>query len=129
MACGKISKPRSERLTSTTTADLFAVVFDWVPCTGLDLVKMVLKLKSVQVGGTAGTFTLKPAIQVASVRPDNPEAWTVISGAPTRTGAGEVNTGNLDVSALTAGKMFARFGLAYCLGGTAPTVGQADAEV
>ncbi len=129
MACGKTGQPTSHRLTSTTTADQFQAVSGWMLAPGLDSVKMVIKRKSVQVGGVAPTFSVKPAIQVATVRPDNAGDWAVIAGFGPWTGAGEVNTGLMNVAGTTGGQMFVRFGVAYALGGTAPTTGQADVEV
>ncbi len=129
MGCGKTGQPTTRRVRTTVTAEQFEPVTDWMPATGLSDVKMVLKRKSVQLGGTAPTFNVKPAIQVALVRPDDPGDWAAISGAGPYTGAGESNTTVLSVAATTAGKMFVRFGFSYYLGGTAPTDGQADVEV
>jgi hypothetical protein len=108
---------------------MFEPFTDWMPAIGLDAAKMVIKRKSVAVTGTAPTFNVKPAIQVAVVRPDNPDDWAAISGQSAYTGAGESNTGVMTISGTTGGKMFVRFGVSYYLGGTAPTSGQADVEV
>lgn len=129
MGCGKTGQPTTKRLRTTVTTGQFEPYTDWIPGVGLDEVKMVIKRKSVQLAGTAPTFNVKPAIQVALVRPDNPDDWALIGNPSPFVGAGENNTGVLDVSATTAGKFFVRFGVQYYLGGTAPTDGQADVEV
>jgi hypothetical protein len=129
MGCGKTGPPTTKRLRTTQTAGQFEPYTDWIPAVGLDKVKMVIKRKSVQLAGTAPTFNVKPAIQIALVRPDNPDDWAVIGNPNPFTGGGEDNTGVLDVSATTAGKFFVRFGVQYYLGGTSPTDGQADVEV
>lgn len=129
MGCARTGQPTTKRLRTTQTTGQFDAFTDWIPAVGLDKVKMVIKRKSVQTAGTAPSFNVKPAIQVALVRPDNPDSWAVIGNPNPFTGAGEDNTTVLDVSATTAGKFFVRFGVQYYLGGTAPTDGQADVEV
>jgi hypothetical protein len=129
MACGKTGRPTTKRLKTSTTTEQFEPFTDWMPGVGLDTVKMVIKRKSVQLAGTAPTYNVKPAIQVALVRPDNPDDWVVITGVGPYGGPGESNTGEMSVAATTAGKFFVRLGVSYYLGGTAPTNGQADVEV
>ena len=129
MACARTDAPVSQHVHVTNSAGSFYAVTGWMPATGLDKVKMVLKRKSVQLAGVSPTFSVRPAMQVAVVRTDNPSDWAVITGSSTYSGAGEDNTGVLDVSADTEDVMFVRFGFTAFLGGTTPTNGQADVEV
>lgn len=129
MSCGRTGQPITKRLQTSVTAVRFEPFTDWMPATGMDKVKMVIKRKSVQVSGTAPTMNFKQAMQIALVRPDDPDDWAIIGQANVLVGPGEDNTGVLDISGATAGKMFVRFGIQYFLGGTAPTNGEADVEV
>ena len=113
MPCGKTGRPTMKRVHTTTTIERFEPFTDWMPGVGLDKVKMVIKRKSVQLAGTSPTFNVKPAIQVALVRPDNADDWAVIAGVGPYSGAGESNTGEINVAATTAGKFFARLGVSY----------------
>lgn len=131
MGCSKMAKGSARRLVTTSTVEAFEPFTEWMPAIGIDAVKMVIKRKSVQLAGTSPTFNVKPAIQVATVRPDNPGTWATISanqGNP-YAGQGEDNTGVLNIASTTAGQAFVRFGVSYYLGGTTPTHGQADVEV
>ena len=129
MACGKTNKGITKHLVTTALVEAFKPFGEWEPAPGLDKYKMVIKRKSVQLAGTAPTFNIKPALQVALVRTDNPSDWAVIAGLGPYVGVGESNTEVIDVSSLTAGRFFVRPGISYYLGGTAPTHGQADVEV
>lgn len=129
MGCSRTGPATIRRLKTTVTTEIFEPYTDWIPATGVTDVKMVVKRKSVQLAGSAPTFNVKPAIQVAMVRPDNPTDWAVIGNPSPFVGAGESNTTVMDVSSITSGQMFVRFGVSYYLGGTAPTNGQADVDV
>ena len=113
MACAKTGQPRSKRLVTTTTIETFEPFTDWTLGIGVDKARWVIKRKNVQVNGGAPTFNVKPAIQVALVRADNPNDSAVISGVGPYTGAGEDNTTEQNIASLTASKFFVRFGVAY----------------
>jgi hypothetical protein len=129
MGCARTNNGVTKRLSTTTADPRFAECTDWMPAIGIDKLKMAIKRKSVQlVGGGAPTFNVKPAIQVALVRPDNPDTWAAIAGVGPYVGAGENNTGVMDVSSITGPMYFVRFGASYYLGGGA-TQGEADVEL
>lgn len=131
MSCAKINRGVTKRLkTSSTSDEQFEPFTDWIPAIGVDNVQLVIKRKSVQLEGTAPTWNVQPAIQVALVRPDNPDAWAVFTGTGSPyVGAGESQTDVQSIAGTTGGKMFVRFGVNYYLGGTSPTYGEADVEV
>lgn len=108
-------------LIVTSTDVLYYWFTGWQPAIGLDSIKSGVHLK-----GITGNFQARLAIQVASVRTDNPSApallETAYSNSPDRC------SGVLDVSASTSTPMFVRFGVAYNLS-SGSTPGQADVRV
>lgn len=128
-ACGRTDGPVSFRVNIANTVSVYFPVTAWIPATGVDKVKFVIKRKSVQTNGVAPTFNVKAAVQVCPVRVDNPDNWQEIAGVGPYSGAGESCTGEIDVSATTEDQLFVRFGVSCYLGGTTPVNGQADLEV
>jgi hypothetical protein len=129
MGCAKTGKNVTKRLSTLTTEPIFEPFSDWMPAIGVDNVKMVIKRRAVSLTGTAPVFNVKPAIQVALVRTDYPDAWANIGALGPYTGAGEDCTSTQDISDSTGGKFFVRFGVSYYLSGTSPLTGQADVDV
>ena len=129
MACGRTDGPVSFRVNITNTVAVYFPVTAWIPATGVDKIKLVIKRKSVQLNGVSPTFNVKVAAQVCPVRTDNPDSWQEIAGYGPYTGADESCTGEIDVSSLTEDQLFVRFGVSCYLGGTTPVNGQADLEV
>ena len=129
MACGKMGRSVTKRLSTLTSTEIFEPYTDWMLGIGVDSVQMVLKRKNLQTSGGAA-FNVKPAIQTAEVRPDNPDAFQDIANGGTYTGAGEDNTTVMTVSSYTGVHLWVRFGVTYYLsGGTPPVSGQADVEL
>lgn len=129
MGCSRKGKSVLKRLVTTSTVEQFEPYSEWQLGIGVDDLMLVIKRKSVQTAGTAPVFNVKPAIQIALVRPDDPGNWVVISNLGPYTGPGESNTAVINISALTTGNFFFRVGVSYYLSGTTPTSGQADVEV
>jgi len=123
--CGATTPSVAKRLV-TTTKDYWTYepFTQWAPVTGVDKVKATLKRKSVTVNGT-GSFKVKPVVQYAAVRTDDPESWSTLGGSE-YSGDGDSCTGEIDISSDAASKFFVRFGVACKLDGASPTYGQAD---
>lgn len=118
MSCGgKVLKGGDHVFTTSTTA-IYVWLVGWMPCIGMDAIKLVVKNKAV-----SGNLQTQPVVQFAAVRPDNP-------GDPSTkgsllVGAGEGCTGVLDISADIDDQFYMRVGLAYSLS-EGSTLGQGD---
>lgn len=119
MSCGELSGISWLSLTSNLNGvgNLRFVPFtDWMSAMGLDKVKAVILIKAL-----TGNFQAQLAVQTASVRTDNPDAWATLD---TMTNADRC-TAVIDVTSNTASKAYARFGVAYNLS-SGTTLGGAD---
>lgn len=120
MSCIDLIPETIQRLQHASTTVRYAWFTEWRPAIGVDKAKVVIKVRA-----TAGaqTLSVQPAIQVAAVRTNNPDAATTFGSA--QSGAGELVTANEDISGTTVGKSFVRFGVAY----KAEANGEAQADV
>jgi hypothetical protein len=89
---------------------------------GADYVQSVLKVKA-NAGGT--NLKIKPCIQTAALRQNNPDSSSNI-GSVSQSGNGEEHTGVEDVSSTTGSKLWFRLGVSYAL---ASGPGEAFADV
>jgi hypothetical protein len=86
MSCIDFIPEATQRLQHTNTTARYAWFTDWRPAIGVDKAKVVIKVRA-----TAGvTLNVQPAIQVAAVRTNNPDAPT--SFGSDLSGAGELVT-------------------------------------
>jgi hypothetical protein len=111
-------------LSSWGTTAICVPFTEWSPCVGVDAVQAAMILAALSMG--AGSAQAQLAYQTAPVRVDNPDVWAAVpsgltvSGSTTTSGA----SSSIDVSSLTAGKAWIRFGvlLSVAVGGTPPAV-------
>lgn len=117
MSCGIVLPGGFRHLAATASGlntDRIEPFTGWVPCTGMDTVRALLRFRAL-----TNQFQARPAIQLAAVRTDKPDAWTLLDAMR----SADKYTDDLAVS--TGGKMYARFGAAYNLS-TGSTLGEAD---
>lgn len=128
----KHTPPPTERLIGLSTTQAIGTQTAWAVAVGLDVIKAAARLKAHVAGG--GNLNVQLVYQTASVRVDEPDDWQVLlyQGNPvlTVTGNGGVCSGIQNIASITAGKMFIRFGLAYCTTATgAPPSGDVSLVV
>lgn len=122
MPCVDDSGLISHTLETTTTSKIVRYFTGWKSCCGLDTIKGILRIRNV-----SGNFQAQPCYQLCDVRTDKPDAPIYLGSL---TGAGESCSGESDISADTAGKMFIRFGVAYALSsGSALGAGDVSLQV
>ncbi len=83
----------------------------WKPLVGTDSVTALIRRTALVKEGT-GDLQVHLAVQTADVRTTDPDAWSTSYGS-WYTDAGVDCTGALDISSLTADKLWIRYGLAY----------------
>lgn len=119
MACGKDIPEQQQHLTTTSTTDQVVWFVGWMPCIGIDNVKVTLKNRAVQ-----GSFQSQLVVQVAPIRTDKPDDPVKLDDA--LVGAGERCSGVESITTQTAGTFFVRFGVAFSLQAGGSGLGQAD---
>lgn len=115
MSCTSSVGPIQETLVATSTT----LLYRWGPW---ELAIGVTHMKSVIKRRNTTAFQTQPAIQVAPVRTDKPNAPTVFGSLVS--GNGETCSTVIDISSYTAGAYWVRVGVAYSA--TSATVGQSD---
>lgn len=106
MSCGNLTPANQRSLTALTAtgSPAFEPFTEWMPCTGLDDFRAVVKVK-----GVTGNFQAKPAYQLAGVRTDAPEDW--VAAGSWSSGTEDEDTYTVTVTTTT--KFWIRFGIAY----------------
>ena len=120
MACVTDLRLVSHTLETLTTSKAIRVYMEWMPCVGMDIVKGIIRIRNV-----TGNFQAQPFYQLCDVRTDKPDAPIYLGAL---SGAGESCSGESNISADTAGKMFIRFGVAYALS-SGSTLGSGDVSL
>lgn len=100
---------------------------EWYSTLGMDSIVAIIQRTALLKEGT-GDVQVRIAIQTATVRTTAPDAWNT-SDDDWYTDAGIDCTGSIDISALTAGKLFVRFGLAYKATSSSLVMGQVCASL
>ena len=121
MTCSQLSPPISRRLTCDSTVTQYAPLTGWMPCTGLDSVRAVIRNSAV-----TSSFQSRLAVQFASVRTDNPGDW--IDMDQWLVGAGDLCTGDDSLPSQADTAFFVRFGVGYVRPSGSGTAG-ADVSV
>lgn len=119
MACGKDIPEQQQHLATTSTTDQVAWFVDWMPCIGIDNLKVTLKNRAVQ-----GSFQSQLVIQVAPIRTDKPDDPVKLDEA--LLGTGERCSGLESIVQQTGGTFFLRVGVAFALQSGGSGLGQAD---
>jgi len=122
MSCGRLTPATQKSLYSDTDSQSQYQWFaDWVPCTGVDSLHFTMSVSAL-----TNDFKCRPAYQTAEVRPadaDSPvhvtDTWRTADGAYYDT---------VDLSSVTNGKFFIRFGVEYKVVSQG-TAGRADIEI
>lgn len=108
MSCGNAGSSSTQSCQTQSTTLAYKWFTPWGPATGLDTVIAILILT-----GLIGNFQAQLVIQTADVRPEAPNAPTLLGSALSSTTP--YCTGAVSVSSYTAGAMWVRFGVAYNL--------------
>jgi hypothetical protein len=104
MSCGQVTKSVEKQLCSNGSGtDLYEPFTEWLPAVGLDAVRAVIKQYALS------NFQCRFGYQTADVRTDKPNAWASNGSLVTTP---EV-VYDVDLSAVTPGKFFIRFGVCY----------------
>lgn len=127
MAVGWQSETATVNAHTSGTGLVFVPILDWAAAIGLDTLQAAIIVTAMYTA--SGNTKAQLAVQTASVRTDNPDAWAVVSvtgGGLSVVGQNHGASASLDVSGLTAAKAWVRWGVAFSMdsGGTAP--GSAD---
>jgi hypothetical protein len=109
VSCVNATKEITKQLSTTVTANRYEWFTGWMPATGVDYAKFILKVKA---SSGAQNLIVQPAFQVAKVRTNNPDNPSLL-GDVSQTGNGETPSVRLDISATTASKQYVRFGVGY----------------
>ncbi len=115
MSCGALSSAVQKSLVCTLGITSYEWFTPWLPCTGIDKFKAVLKNKN-----DSGDFESQVATQFAAVRTDNPDAPSTHGSA--LQDSGEYCTGEVDISSAGSTKFYVRFGVAFKVYGVSPSV-------
>lgn len=123
MACGNYAG--GERSLEANSGELQYVWFTtWFLAVGIDKLRAVIKNR-----GVVGNFQSQLAYQVAEVRTDVPGAPTAVANT-IKTGAGELNTEDVNIASATGPVFFVRVGIAYKISsGTTPSRADVSLEV
>lgn len=120
MSCCLLTPETWASIVATSTTSVFLPTTEWIPCTGLDTMQAVIRMRN------AGTYIqISAAYQTAEVVTTNPDAPATVGNALGENGAALVVQ---DISATTASKTYIRFGLVYSLS-SASTPETADVSV
>lgn len=123
MACGNYTG--GEKSLEANSGELQYVWFTtWFLAVGIDKLRAVIKNR-----GVVGNFQSQVAYQVAEVRTDVPGTPTAVANT-IKTGAGELNTEDVNIASATGPVFFVRFGVAYKISsGATPSRADVSLEV
>lgn len=114
---------RTERVTTwgDDSELIYVPMSMWGPAIGLDAVMAAIIVSAMAATG-GNLVKVQRALQTAEVRVDLPDAWAVVNGGLTVVRENRGPSAELDVSALTAGKAWVRWGVAVFMdtGDTGP---------
>jgi len=122
MSCITLTGDFTRRLVTTNTSYRYEPVTNWAPAVGVDYIRAIMKIKSK---GGLQDLSVRPAIQVTTAVPADPDDWAGFGADPLLTNAGAESSARVDVTATTASKMFYRLGVAYKAGAS----GEASGDV
>jgi hypothetical protein len=121
MSYGRLTKEVQKNLTAVTdNAVQYEWFTDWIPCTGMDYARVVLRIRALQ-----GDFNARPAYQTAITRPSKPDA--AAGSGTVRTSVGDYYE-VIDLTSVTNSKFYIRLGVEYTLTAEG-TDGSADVSV
>jgi hypothetical protein len=122
MPCGRLTNEVQKRLTAISTTEEQVEFFtDWIPCTGIDEARVVMRIR-----GRSGDFGAKPSLQVASVRTNKPDSPVGFPGE-SYVSTNSDNYADVDLSSVCDDEFFIRFGVMYKI--TSSDVGSADVSL
>ena len=108
--CGGTTGRTQKRLNAPTSSPEVEWFTGWRPCVGMDTVLAAVRIRAAKTD----YFLAKVAVQVATVRTNEPDDYTTLgeSAIDVTSGSGE-SLVLLSLTSTTPGKAFVRFGIEY----------------